>query len=778
MSAEQDKVDANINLLLAIHFEGMDPIARANLTESIEQIKEDYELAAQNAENSKYYKDLKESIAKSLPSLVKATYGAVEAFKKNDYISGSAAIIDMCSSVIPVFASLTSAGGPATAMIGAVFSVAGQILSFFLPKQPSLEKQIEKMFAHLRSEEKIVEIEAFGKSVNSYTDSLRTKCIGAHSTEEHPLAGTVALTPNSEIVTGTGTTFTQTAVAGQWLVFDSDKYRPYTIKAITSNTSLTLVLPYVGAQTASSSAKLLLRKTTHRGIAEILAMPLQSEDDANEFLDEMTALAFGLVRNQQQLDTPRFANWQVAAFLEREANYPTEGWPEVLGVWCRTYTDLLSANMMLNCLADPKTLDARIAETNEKGYKGPLPETKRQMCNASLLALKGLARELRRSWDSDKKEMVKTVRKIRPVAQQRGVYAHVGYRQNGRVLYVALGPGSESDLNWDYKSNTGWLKRISINVPLEQKGSFKPQYELLTCENDNVIRRHRLNSVNGDLVNSDTSIPRRRERNEEFLDVCGVPISKEHIGANNAEPMTLVAVAGAVTSEKTPYFYPNMYTMGKPGVSTRIDYEPHWGRSDDIRSVTHPPRPLSDDPDADALEDPAATPNGLVLLNQQTNIYYGGARNGNHINVLAWANVGTVPGPAGWSGYSGIEVDPYFLWVFGTGGISCATHASIIKCRQGKIQQPRWLEHHFDKSLWSSGSPPPVYSLCPSADGTFAACLTNSDIYTANYSIDRASNRIVTTSWKKRGGGGAQVVKMPIPCWDALESLTANLQSS
>jgi hypothetical protein len=139
-----------------------------------------------------------------------------------------------------------------------------------------------------------------------------------------------------------------------------------------------------------------------------------------------------------------------------------------------------------------------------------------------------------------------------------------------------------------------------------------------------------------------------------------------------------------------------------------------------------------------------------------------------------------VPVPEGWGGYNGIEVDPYYLWVFGPSGIACATHASVIKCRQGKIPRPKWISHVFDQSLWESGSPPPVNSLCPCADGTLAACLKDNHIYTADYKIEimdrtKGWRRIVTSSWVKRGGSGPQIVKMPIPCWSLLTSLKKDL---
>src|SRR4051794_15799340 len=134
-----------------------------------------------SGKSSKYYKDVGESIAKSLPSLVKGTMSAADAFKKGDYISGSAALMDICASVIPVFASLFDAGGPAGAVVGALFSVIGQILSYFAPKQPSLEDKIQKMLDHMQSESEIQSITAFGYSVASYTKTLRDKSAGVHT---------------------------------------------------------------------------------------------------------------------------------------------------------------------------------------------------------------------------------------------------------------------------------------------------------------------------------------------------------------------------------------------------------------------------------------------------------------------------------------------------------------------------------------------------------------------------------------------------------------------
>jgi phage tail sheath protein FI len=72
------------------------------------------------------------------------------------------------------------------------------------------------------------------------------------------LAGTAALTANSNAVTGTGTSFTTALKVGQTVAFGSDPtMTPYTIQAIGSNTSLTLSSSYSGPVQPSTSITLV-----------------------------------------------------------------------------------------------------------------------------------------------------------------------------------------------------------------------------------------------------------------------------------------------------------------------------------------------------------------------------------------------------------------------------------------------------------------------------------------------------------------------------------------
>lgn len=483
-------------------------------------------------------------------------------------------------------------------------------------------------------------------------------------------------------------------------------------------------------------------------------------------------MRWGLETNQAKLDTPVFENWKVAAYLTRSENQRKDGWPEVLGVWCRTYVDLLTANMMLTCLADPKTLDRLLTDTHDANKNSTLPDEARHQCHRALLNLKALVDGLRDSWRSDNAETLKIVRAIRPAARERGLYAHLGSWQGGYVLYVARGNGTGSPLGWDYKKNTAWLRSISIHVPRSQRDSYVPKYELLAGGTDQPVNRiacHSLDSVTGDLSDGTSVIEARYNGGERFYDLSGMAINDGTIGIDQStNPLTLVSLA---IEDNGPACYLNYYTIDKDNTSTRVNTEPRLDGAKDVRSLYLPATTLPDDPDADAMADANANPPGPPLLAQNAPVVYAGVRDRNVVHVVAWNSWAAVEGPEHWTGYNGIEVDPYYLWVFGKGGIACASHASMIKCRQGKIPRPNWIYHDFDKQFTT----PEVTSLYPCVDGTLLISMLD-DIYTADYNISRDKDRILPSSWVKRGGVAKQVIKMSVPCWSVLESLRANLE--
>src|SRR5262249_35494583 len=189
-----------------------------------------------------------------------------------DNISGAAAVMDICASIIPLSALAGAEGAAVGMLVGSIFSFVGQILAFFAPKQPSLKDQIKEMLDHAQSEKQIQELAAVGHTINIYARVLIEKCVGGNV-----LAGTVTLTTGLARVTGTGSILKSLEV-GQWPVFDSDALQePYRINEIASDTSLTLNSVYSGASTTATTVKQFIHKPTKKSIDEILEMPLETE---------------------------------------------------------------------------------------------------------------------------------------------------------------------------------------------------------------------------------------------------------------------------------------------------------------------------------------------------------------------------------------------------------------------------------------------------------------------------------------------------------------------
>ena len=155
----------------------IDPeVIRGKVVDLMKQFESDWkdyqDEAKTKAEREKLEKNL-DSLAKALPGITKGTLSAINAFNAGDNLSGSAAIMDICASLAPLLAGLSAAGGPPGMLVGAIFSLVGQILSFFAPTQESLTSKIEKLLRNLKAEQAQQDMLTVHQNVRSYVSSLR-----------------------------------------------------------------------------------------------------------------------------------------------------------------------------------------------------------------------------------------------------------------------------------------------------------------------------------------------------------------------------------------------------------------------------------------------------------------------------------------------------------------------------------------------------------------------------------------------------------------------------
>ena len=182
MNAEERAlINQQLDVLMNIQYLDMPAKAVRGYQARIDAIRTSYDKAAAirddkdaDAKLRKANEDVCNALAKGLPGITKGALSAASAFKKGDYINGSAAIMDICAAVAPIIGSLAAAGGPPGALIGALFSLVGQILAYFGPSQPSLKDQIKEMMLGLESEAKLRTMEAIGDSIDVYAGKLLT----------------------------------------------------------------------------------------------------------------------------------------------------------------------------------------------------------------------------------------------------------------------------------------------------------------------------------------------------------------------------------------------------------------------------------------------------------------------------------------------------------------------------------------------------------------------------------------------------------------------------
>lgn len=107
-----------------------------------------------SAIDSKQIERTQKALAKGLPALASGIRDAIRGFEKGDKFAGSAAIMDICATLASTVGSVTAAGGPPGALIGALFSIVSMVLKAFIPPQKSLLQEIDGIVREIVAETK------------------------------------------------------------------------------------------------------------------------------------------------------------------------------------------------------------------------------------------------------------------------------------------------------------------------------------------------------------------------------------------------------------------------------------------------------------------------------------------------------------------------------------------------------------------------------------------------------------------------------------------------
>ncbi len=148
-------------------------VRAGGLMTQYEKERQEADRLAPDDKRRKEFEKLEENLAKALPNITKGTLAAITAYQNGDAITGSAAVMDICASLAPMLGALSVAGGPPGMLVGAIFAMIGQILSFFAPKSESLTSQIENLLRELQAEKISQTIKAVHTNITAYATSLK-----------------------------------------------------------------------------------------------------------------------------------------------------------------------------------------------------------------------------------------------------------------------------------------------------------------------------------------------------------------------------------------------------------------------------------------------------------------------------------------------------------------------------------------------------------------------------------------------------------------------------
>lgn len=704
MNAETDNIIKNIDLMLAAQLKmpGLSDKAKKEMAAQWIQLKHDYKQALviekDNRASDRQREQAKkvcESLAKGLPEMTRATISAADAFKRGDPISGSASVMNICAAAAPILgttlgliSAIGAAGGPAGALVGALFSVIGQILMIFGPKTESMYDKIEKLLTDLKQQDKLENIETAHTLVLNHARALRaaTKTLVLNMRQD-------ASDPNYTANLG------KAIDAFRIVVADQNPVEGNTLHGFTS----------------------------------------------------------------------------IMSWLKSPEAQDLDRWPEVLGVWCKSYTDFVTSTQTVVMFAHSSEL------WDKARNAGPTVTEKLN----NLLSLVAARQD---EYAACHTQAFQDLQKITPVARNRGLF----FILDGNDVFVGTGKAVIAKSKWNHVyGNTRRMSLAQSKLDILQ-GNLNPTYDLWTLEQEHynagepgkpykALLHIKLESRKMATAKANEGAHHKIVWNDANLykDIWAIP-SPDNI-SNYYVYCTLSPELEQPAALQLHEVTPNGKEPGWESF-TRINWLPDTKfRSPQIRVITPPPMTLLDDPDRDSM--PEMLLGGVEHYNS---IFYGMLEAGDPQHPGKSASEIYVDRAnercfirAPWDSYSGIAVDPYMLWVYNATGFTCATHASVMaSIKSNGAVPPRWYKLEAKGGFIPSDAK--LINFYPCEDDTLFFTTDKKNLFTAVYRADHKTQTIHIEAPTKFSGYRddiKEVQKLPIPCWEVFQSLKMDLSN-
>ena len=604
MSAHDDYVKQNLDILRELQLSGMDAEEYLAWQEKIDDVNDLYLEARavetdekRTADERKRAKDVADGIAKAAPAITKSLIAAIKAFNKGDAINGAAEIMDICASLAPLISTFLNAAGPEGALIGAFFSVIGQILRCFGPKEESDVSKLEKFLNELKAQTELESIKAVHDAALAY-------------------------------------------------------------------------------------ARTLLRQA--ESLQTLLAKPLQTHEDYKSFYVGLKKSSIVLGDNSPHSSVSMFEQWKVLEYLEAPENQDVALWPTVLGICCKTYSDLVSTTMTITAMANTDDMLARLKDVAPDSTCG-LSRQDRRSLEKKLLDLIAYAAARKLEYESCNARMLEALKGLTGAAQLWGLYGSIA---PNCALKFTSGPRNVKNGSWTDVSDRNYYHQLML-VPeaattirkgqVSSEFNFKPAYHCFVLKSTGPEYPGSSHWVDHLWVHADTmAVDNVRDVLNNFSPAF------TDIWAAGETDMGLDVFAGTAEATGAPGSVMRWGLDAKDGYNTaplqRVDWWPQTRSAvGTIRAVTAPVSSLGD-PDEAAIPPGGAARMIYASMRDSTDIYVNTAGQDHYL-----------PGPPGWGPCTGITVDPTYLWLYQPFGFAVVSHASVLSHLRGTLPAPRWV---------------------------------------------------------------------------------------
>ena len=704
---EQKLVQDQLDLLITIQSHGLDYDVAQNILTSADEIKEQYVEArriadeeAKGTEGQVRAEKVCAAIASGLPDMVAGALAAAKAFQNNDVMNGCASVMSMCAAAAPMLGAILSAA-PLLSAAGPVGMLAGAVFSI-----------IGQLLAF------------FGPKQESLIDEIKNLLLNLSADAELEKIETT----HDDIQNFSGSL---KRGARRLTMREKDPRSP--------------------------------KDAPPRLLPSILQTPLKTSGDVETFIEKLGAFkieveAFSPINSVTMNDF-----WSVKNWLVNPDRQDLDKWPEVLSVWCKSYSDLMTANLTFYGIAGSADLQKRMKEVKAVIADSPLSELERHDVRTLLISIKSLDEARRDQWSKCNNTALTFLKGITPVARKRGLFV-VAYSD----AYMYVGTGTKIIQEDKFKGIYQHCHKMLVTPPRGGSNNPRASYDAWVMDSYNKESHHLTLDAQklefgpaSEQIDIGAQAPEAHEYGglvyNRFLDWCAVPLA----GAGNKFSIygTLNYKEGGAIESWT--------WDGEAKTFVRNSWRPGTGQRMVQVRIAAKPTFVPNDPDRNDTTE---------AILERGPIVYGTLEGAREIFVVGQGQgfQGQVPIPM--DVYTGVAVDSKYLWVYGQHGFACATHASVISCINGKRPMPLWLGNGQKKNI------PNVIDLSSCEDGTLLVSSPDSlamSVYHVDFKTPDVGEgeRLSIEKWETLvgGGGATQVQKLPIFGWPVFESLKSDL---